>query len=456
VKRDRIHVAWRAISIRHRFVAVASLCLLVAIVVVTVAAYLVSRGSLEDQLNRSLRQQFDQVARSVHSGSNYVVTGPCQYLAEPACARIVNSRGETVKLDGIESRIPVPPGSSAVAAGQVGPLLYDATYDGRQIRVYTAQLRSGYALLVAEPSSDLHTDLRDLEIALLIVGLVGLAVVVTLMVAMTRASLAPIDTLVVETQGIAAARDPSMRVDDFGNDELSLVARSFNDVLAQLEDSIGAQRALVADASHELRTPLTGLRANVDLLRESSRLTSDQRDATVAALDAQVRDLITLVNALIDLARGAEADAHREPVRLDELVEQCVRRARRNWPAATFETSLEQFVVEATPARLATAIGNILDNAAKFAGDAGPIMVVLCDGTLSITDRGPGIPETDRERVFDRFYRAPDARAVPGSGLGLAIAGEAVTSAGGSIAAGPVPDGHGTTITVHLPPAALT
>lgn len=451
MSRTRIHAAWRAVSIRHRFVAVSSICLVVAVVVVTVAAYLVSRGSLEDQLNRNLRQQFDQITRSVvRQGSSYVVTGPCQYLAEPACARVVNSRGATVKLDGIESDIPVPPGARAVAAGQAGPLVYDAHYDGQPIRVYVAQLRRGYALLVAEPSSDLHTDLRDLEIALGIVGLVGLLVVVTLTILMTRASLAPIGALVAQTQRIAEARDPSMRVDEFGQDELSLVARSFNDVLAQLEESIGAQRVLVADASHELRTPLTGLRANVDLLRESSRLTVDQRDATIAALDAQVRDLITLVNALIDLARGAEADAHREPVRLDELVEQCVRRARRNWPQAVFVTELEPFVLDATPTRLATAIGNVLDNAAKFAGDAGPITVTLADGTLSITDQGPGIPPEDRDRVFDRFYRAADARAVPGSGLGLAIARDAVTSVGGTITAEPGADDHGVTIAMRF------
>lgn len=437
-------------SIRRRFVAITVVGLVLVIGLVTIAAYLVARSSLEDQLNRDLRQQFDQIARSVRHGTDYVVTGPCQFQAAPACARVVTSKGRTVTVDGITSTIPIPPGTDAVASGEAAAFVHDTVFDGQPMRVYVAQLRPGEALLVAESSADLRTDLRDLEIALAVVGGLGLILLAGVTAVVTRANLAPIRALVEATRRIAHERDSTLRVDQRGHDELSVLASSFNAMLEQLDAVLAARRHFVADASHELRTPLTSLKTNVDLLRRDELLTPAQRQATIDALDAQARDLVTLVNGLIDLARGEEADAQREPMRLDDLVARCVRRAETQWPGTNFHVDLDPFVIDAAPARLAAAVSSVLDNAAKFAGGAGPVTVTLKHGTLSITDMGPGIAPQDRQRVFDRFYRAPAGRALPGSGLGLAIARDVTTAHGGTITAQAGPNGRGTTISLQF------
>jgi two-component system sensor histidine kinase MprB len=122
-------------------------------------------------------------------------------------------------------------------------------------------------------------------------------------------------------------------------------------------------------------------------------------------------------------------------VSFDGLVGGAIVRARRHAPHVAFEAELEPTLVRGVPARLDRAVANLLDNAAKYSPPGAAVEVRLRDGELTVRDHGPGIPEQERALVFERFYRAADARGRPGSGLGLAIVRQVVESHGGTVEA---------------------
>jgi two-component system, OmpR family, sensor histidine kinase MprB len=207
----------------------------------------------------------------------------------------------------------------------------------------------------------------------------------------------------------------------------------------------------VADASHELRTPLTSVRTNIEVLASSNGMPEDERQRVLASTSQQLEELSRLVGDLVDLARDRDAaEEPSEPVRLDLLVGEAVERARRLNPDLAFETSLEPSVVTAAPGRLDRAVGNLLDNAAKWSPPGEAIEVSASDGTVTVRDHGTGIERADLPHVFDRFYRAPSARGTPGSGLGLAIVKQVADTYGGEVSVESAA-GAGTTMRLRLP-----
>jgi two-component system sensor histidine kinase MprB len=248
------------------------------------------------------------------------------------------------------------------------------------------------------------------------------------------------------------ATDPAGAADD----EPARLAAAFNAMLAALAGSRDAQRQLVADASHELRTPLTAIRANVELLGHAPDLPRPEREAMLASARSQLEDLTVLVGDLVDLARpdgagGACGDDEPEDIRLDQLVLAAVERARRHAPPGTaFTVAVEPTIVRGTRARLARAVGNMLDNAVKWSPPGGAVEVETHEGTVIVRDHGPGIADADLPHVFDRFYRAPAARGLPGSGLGLAIVRHVADAHGGTVRAERA-DGGGTLVRLALP-----
>ncbi len=172
-------------------------------------------------------------------------------------------------------------------------------------------------------------------------------------------------------------------------DEVGQLAAQFNAMLDALDRSQRAQRRLVADASHELRTPVTSVRANIELLAEGL-VPDEERGELLADVREQVEELSALVVDLIELARGDEPVAEVEDVRLDAVVAEAVQRARRHAPAVRFAEELEPVVVEGVPDRLARAVNNLLDNAARHSPPGGTVEVRAGPDGIRVRDHGEG------------------------------------------------------------------
>jgi two-component system sensor histidine kinase MprB len=258
-----------------------------------------------------------------------------------------------------------------------------------------------------------------------------------------RAALAPVRRFTSGTEAIAAGGDVSRRMEVESDDELGRLARSFNATLDELEQSVEAQRHLVADAGHELRTPIASIRANIQLLEESDRLPPDELAAVRRDIVQELDELTALVASIVELARGAApAEVEIDDVRIDLVTEQLVERAgRRAGTAVSFDVDVEPTLVRGQQERIARAVSNLLDNACKWSPPGGLVEVRVHGGELSVRDHGPGFDQNDLPHVFDRFFRSDRARGMPGSGLGLAIVRQAAEAGGGWAKAANAPGG---------------
>ena len=311
---------------------------------------------------------------------------------------------------------------------------------------------------LARPLDSIDTVLAKLRVVLLLICLAGTALAAGLSRLAARRVLAPLAEVAGTAQLVSETEDLTQRIKVRSADEVGQLAGRFNTMLdrlqtsrAALDRSVKDQRQLVADASHELRTPVTSLRTNADgLLLENPDLDRSDRDQLLTDVVEQSEELTTLVAGLIELARETPQDEHFEQVRLDELIEDAVTRARRNSPQVAFDAYLEPFIAYAIPEQITQAVNNLLDNAARHSPRGEVVQIALSEEGLRVRDHGPGIEETDLPRVFDRFYRGTSSRGQPGNGLGLAIVQRIVEQHGGTATASNARDG-GAIFTIILP-----
>lgn len=218
-----------------------------------------------------------------------------------------------------------------------------------------------------------------------------------------------------------------------GRDEVARLSVSFNTMIRRLAASRAARERLVQDAAHEVRTPLTSLTTNAGVLRYATELTPDDRARLLDDVEDETRELGHLVDELVELALSRSRDDAEQPVELAEVAGRAARRLHRRTGRIVLLDS-DDCLVRGRRQALDRAVSNLLENAAKFDGDGeDPIEVHIRRGTITVSDRGPGIAVRDAERVFDRFYRADTAHGVPGSGLGLAIVREVAEMHDGTV-----------------------
>jgi two-component system, OmpR family, sensor histidine kinase MprB len=366
-------------------------------------------------------------------------------------AQLLRPNGQILRSEEKGVLIPATAATRAVAEGKQDALFSDQTIAGTRVRVLAVPAAGGGVLQVALPLTDVDNTLAQLKLVLALVCLGGIALAAALGLLVSRAALVPVRRLTGAAERVAKTQDLGHRIDPGAEDELGRLSASFNTMLSALERSRLAQRQLVSDASHELRTPLASVQANLDALAMGERLPAHERARVVAAARAQLQELTVLVGDLVDLSKTEIEEIEVEDVRLDLAVAGALERARLHAPACRLHLDAEPCLVRAAPARLDRAISNLLDNACKWnPPTAGPIEVRVRDGRLDVRDHGPGISAEDLPRVFDRFYRSPEARGRPGSGLGLAIVRQTAEAHGGSVHAAN-DRGGGAWLTLELP-----
>jgi two-component system, OmpR family, sensor histidine kinase MprB len=430
------------VTLRARIAAAAGLAVALAVIAAAAAVYFGVRGQLRGEVDQSLRERAEVLA-GLGSFRGPGPDAPPQPFGGPeGFVQLVLPNGRALTRPNQSEQLPVEDRAREIAAEGSGSYLTDLTVEGVHLRVLTEALSQGGAIQFARPLDEVDRQLDRILLVLLFVGAGGVALGAGLGALVARTALAPIGRFTRRTEELAADPDPSQRMEVSGQDELARLARSFNATLDALERSVEAQRQLVADASHELRTPIASLRANIQTLRDADRLPAAELEALQADVVEELDELTALVADVVELARGAEPAELADEVRLDEVVDAVVERARaRAGELADFDVRTEPTLVRGDPRRIHRAVSNLVDNAVKWSPPAGTVELVLAGGTLAVRDHGPGFAEDDLPHLFERFYRADSARGLPGSGLGLAIVRQAAEAHGGSVEASNAPGG---------------
>jgi two-component system sensor histidine kinase MprB len=443
------------VSFRARLALATAAAVALAVALSAAVVYIVVRDQLRSQVDSSLRQRAGDIEHiplnavdSEHG--RFFLSIPRPLLGGPGgYVQLVTSSGKTSRPDEEDVPLPVTDHVLEVARGTSDAFFTDARAADTHVRVLTFPYARGFAVQVTRPLTEVDHSLGRIRTLLLLITAAGVALAAALGLAVARTALAPVRRLTGATENVTKTGDLSERIDAHGQDELSRLASSFNTMLSALEESTRAQQQLVGDASHELRTPLTSLRTNVEVLAGGRELPAGERHRLLTDVVEQLDEMTTLIGELIELARGEREPGQPEEVRLDLVAANALERTRRNRPGIVFETDFEQSLVRGVPESIERAIGNLLDNAAKWSPADGPVEVRVANGEVTVRDHGPGIDEADLPYVFDRFYRASSARGLPGSGLGLAIVRQVAEAHGGEVVA-ETAEGGGTRMRLRL------
>lgn len=466
-------------SLRTRIAGVAGIAVAVAVILGAALSYVAIRGELRGEVDSSLGQRaqafapFEPGSARQHDSGGFgpppfgrdrpppgyrdFDRGAPRFGGPPGYLQVVSPDGSVFRPRGEQDDLPVTDQARAVAAAGRGRRFDDMHVDGTHLRVLTVGLGQFGAAQIARPLTEVDNSLHRVLLIMFVMAAGGIALAAFMGGGVARAALAPVRRFTSGTERIAASGELSRRMDVDGDDELARLARSFNATLDELERSVEAQRNLVADAGHELRTPISSIRANIQLLEDADRLPATELAAVRRDIVQELDELTALVADVVELARGTKPVAVEvDDVRLDDVVEQLVERARRrSGERVSFDVDTEPTLVRGQPERIARAVSNLLDNARKWSPPGGLVEVRLRDGELTVRDHGPGFDPDDIPHVFDRFFRSAHARSMPGSGLGLAIVRQAVEASGGWARAQNAPGG-GALVRLRFGPETLT
>ena len=251
-------------------------------------------------------------------------------------------------------------------------------------------------------------------------------------------ALAPLQAVAVEAEEIGRKRDFGRRLPPSpSRDEVARLTASFNQMLSRLQDAFESQRRFVADASHELRTPLTTIQGNAGLLASRS-VGDDVRQAAVTDIVQESGRMARLVDRLLTLARADSGlQLHLVAIDLKPVVDEVCRQAVAAHPGRKLRAETAGASVDGDEDALRQLMWILLDNAFRYASSAVEIRLYVEPGwaRLLVSDDGPGVALEERDRIFERFYRADASRTGSHSGLGLSIASWIVAQHRGRIVA---------------------
>ncbi|MGV9556334.1 HAMP domain-containing sensor histidine kinase [Streptomyces sp. NPDC003401] len=437
----------QAVSLRTTFAVsfaavTAAVTVVVGVLSYNAAARLlrVDQESVFDEVVQDLR---DEVRDRAMDPADFSSAAPGHDIVRPARTDVQVLGADGSVVDPGNPGLPVKDADRGIAGAAVAGTIVehqDVDVGSDVYRVATVALGGGRgAVQIAQEFSDTEDLLRALQQRTLLL----MAAVVTAAGLsgwwLARRITHRLVMLTTAAEVVARTRRLGVQVPVTGYDEVGRLGRAFDRMLGRLAQSEEDQRRLVQDAGHELRTPLTSLRTNISLLRRIDELPPATRDELVADLGQEARELTDLVNELVDLAAGQSDTEPPQRIDLADLAEDVAGLARRRTGRRIVVRAAGDTTTDGRPGMLQRALSNLVENAAKFDREGrGPIEITVTGPArhgpvrVEVLDRGPGITETDLTRVFDRFYRAADARSLPGSGLGLSIVREVALAHGGA------------------------
>lgn len=455
-------------SLRAKLVLTLTLLTAAATIAVGTLGYVATSRRLHHEVDRSLDQAAEVVRarpglglaagmnpggdnpRRPHRPGTGADVLPIAAL-EQIVVQVIARDGQVVTASS-ETELPVDATDLAIASGGGGtaPSYRTVATGGSTYRVLTVPLGPDGAAIQLGRNLDetdrLLDSLRNIVVVAVAIVTAVAALVGWFVARQITRRLVRL-TSVAETVADTGRLDIEVPVE--GRDETGRLGTAFDKMLSALSRSREAQQRLVQDAGHELRTPLTSLRTNVSVLRRHDDLPDETRQQVLRDLEAESRQLSTLVNEIVELAMDNRRDEPVTTVMLGALVEDVAERARRR-SGRIIQVEADASAVRGRRLALERAVSNLIDNAIKFDDGGSPVLVTVTDGRIEVCDRGEGIDVGEAELVFDRFHRSVSARDRPGSGLGLAIVRDIAEAHGGTVFAAPR-DGGGACVGFTLP-----
>jgi two-component system OmpR family sensor kinase len=479
---NRLTTAVRSAGTRTRLALAIALIVLAALAATFVAVYRGTGADLRSQVDSDLGEDAGSLAQHVQPASgaspaevarhaqNYInsqptfgpsagllivkVNGAPPATNEPELLGVGREPGESAGERNAEASqareiLSAPVGYSTVELADVG-----------DVRLLTRPLltndRQTGKIAVGEPLTSVEQAQSGVSRTFLLAGSLALVAALIAGVIVAGRTTRPTRRM-ARVAGAVDAGDLSTRMTPEGSVEVRQLAESFNHMLDRLEEAFRGQRAFVSDASHELRTPLTAIRGQIEVLAHARHASSEEIAATAAVVTREVERMQRMVDDMLLLAQMDEGLAHDpRPTEVDSLVSESF---------AGLSTGLDRDLevlgppggtVVADRDRVIQVIRNLVRNAVEHTAPGGSIRVaaIAQNGSLqvSVSDNGPGIPQSERDRIFVRLYRVELSRdrQSGGTGLGLAIARAIVEAHGGRIWADDAPGG-GARITFELP-----
>ena len=365
----------------------------------------------------------------------------------------------TAQLNGAPP--PLPAGLLSQASSHNGAFATEVVAGkDLQFRVYVQPVAGGY-VIAGQSTRVPASNLSGIVVFLIISAVPALIAALIASWLVAGRALRPLRTVAITADGIASTKDFSRRLPaGKRRDEVALLSASFNRMLDALEDAyrvlasaLDAQRRFVADASHELRTPLATIQGNAGLLAAGPNVDETVRRAAAADIVGESERMARLTDRLLTLARADSGlDLQLARVALAPIAAEVVRQATRVHTNVTLTADLDDLDVSGDADALRQLLWILLENAARHARSRVSVALHHEEGwaRLVVSDDGRGVPTEERERIFQRFYKADPARRDGGAGLGLAIARWITDQHHGRIVAADGPDG-GAGFFVDLP-----
>ncbi|MDI6712628.1 MAG: HAMP domain-containing sensor histidine kinase [Anaerosomatales bacterium] len=458
----------RRLSAVSRVAIGTTVAIAAGVVAVSTVSYAIVARSLSTQLDARLVQETSWFAEAVAQGKpasrealreavRAYFASHSSPSAEQAPILVVRLADGTV-ISNSEVRLE---SVVATASQPPGPSIKTAAFEGRRYRVASSPItgRDGivlgtfWAALSLRETEAVRTDLATtLALVSVAVTILGAAASATI----ARAALAPLRRVAAAVEAIEDASERREIPYDGPRDEVGLLVEAIDRLLERVETALAEQKRFVADASHELRTPLAIARGHLDLLRRAC----DDGPSAEESLDVVRDELLRMERIIADLLDLAALDAGAsvrpfQELDVSVLLTEIAHRARSMGATDVRVSAAPSLWISGDPDLLERALVNFVKNALAAAGSDAPLEVsaVADDGTVTIAvaDRGPGVPEEDLGRIFDRFYRgARTSSGRSGSGLGLAIAAQVAALHRGTVAAANRPDG-GAVFSMTLP-----